>query len=286
MKRLFLIFICSLVACFGCATVNPEGSAVESVQEPVQKETITLAVWNIGHFSGGFSQNSTITVDDYDGKLQAFRDYVYNDINADIIGLAEYSKDFGVSATGVNTANDVLFNDYEYQYVGNQYNYSCNALYSKKQFAFQKENAFDCNKNATITHTNLIKASDYYYVTADFYLNDELVKLVVCHLAFDNNLNPDTINKNQMAELIDKFKDDDKVVMVADWNCRDFDYFNLFTENGYKLANNDNSVATYRFSWDNRSLDNIIYKGIAVGNFKVHVTELSDHYAVSCQVSL
>lgn len=120
-----------------------------------------------------------------------------------------------------------------------------------------------------------------------FYLDNELVKLVVCHLAFDNNLNPDTINTNQMLELIVRFKNTEKIIMVADWNCRDFSYFDLFTNNGYKLANYDSYINTFWVPYDtNCSLDNIIYKGVDVKGFKVHTSTLSDHYAVSCQVSL
>lgn len=289
MKKYFFTFIIVLciIACASFGIVIFRNDENNSCSDAHQNENLNLAVWNIGHFSGGSSSDTKILPSDYDSKLKAFRDYVYNDINADIIGLTEYSEKFGFSANGLKTGGGVLFNDYQYQYVGNQYNYSCNALFSKKQFMYQRENAFDCNKNATITHTTAIKASDYYYLTADIYIGGELIKLVVCHLAFDDNLNPDTINKNQMLELIDKFKNNGKVIMVGDWNCRDFDYFNLFTENGYKLANNDKSILTYRLPCDtNCSLDNVIYKGVNVDNFKVHKTTLSDHYAISCKVSI
>lgn len=288
MKKFLITFVIALcfIMCFSFCFVIFRQDNNSANSNTHQNESLNLAVWNIGHFSGGGSSNSTISTSDYDSKLKAFRNYVYNDINADIIGLTEYSNNFGTSSNGVKTGGGVLFNDYHYQYVGNQYRYSCNALFSKKQFLYQRENVFDCNKNATITHTNAIKASDYY-LSADIYVGGELVKLVVCHLAFDDNLNPDTINKNQILELINKFKNNDKVVMMGDWNCRDFDYFNLFISNGYKLANNDSSINTYRLPCDtNCSLDNIIYKGINVSNFKVHTTTLSDHYAISCKVSI
>ena len=85
-----------------------------------------------------------------------------------------------------------------------------------------------------------------------------------------------------MIELIDKFKDCDKVIMIGDWNCLDFSNLDLFTENGFSLANNDSSVPT--ITSNTRSLDNIIYKGVQIENFKVHNTYLSDHYAISCNI--
>lgn len=169
MRKLIFVFLSCLyalvmVSC-GYTIVDDEPTSTDIPQE---KENITLAVWHIGHFSGGGSPNSSITANDYNDKLSAFRQYVYSDINADIIGLAEYSKNFGTSVDGEKLASSVLFNGYQYQFIGSQSNYSRNALYSKKQLSNTKQNAFECNKTVTITHTNLIKASDYYYVTTDF----------------------------------------------------------------------------------------------------------------------
>ena len=145
-------------------------------------------------------------------------------------------------------------------------------------------NEFECNKDATITHTTAIKATDYYYISADLNVGGETVKLVVCHLAFDNNLNPDTVNQNQIYELIEKYQGYKNVVMIGDWNCKDFNTFNIFTENGYKLGNSNSAAVTY--PGGNLSLDNVIYKGVEVSKFKIHETSLSDHYAISCKVTV
>ena len=240
----------------------------------------TLATWNIGHFSGGVRPNSTVTDAQYPERSAAYRDYVYNAVRADVFNLNEYSPMF----TPSRPARSSLFNAYPIAFEGGQYHYSCNALFSKIPMQNMVQHAFDCNANAAITHTNLIAASDYYYVTANLTVSGKNVKLVSTHLGFDKNLNPDTLNLAQIEELIAKFKDEERVIILGDFNSRDFSFFSKFTEAGFALANYDGTLPTIH-GW-NVAFDNVVYKGVGVSDFTLLGTDLSDHYAISCLVTV
>ena len=244
-------------------------------------QDFTLAFWNIGHFSNG-SKQSAIKQESYDSKLAEYRDFIYNEIDADILCLAEYSRHFGESDLGVTRSAEVLFNEFDFKFEGAQRNYVCNALFSNVAVLDKSVKEYDCNQDAVITHTTLITAEDYYYIDSDIYANGEVIKLVSVHLAFDRNKTPDTINQNQIYELIEKYQYHDKVIFIGDFNCQSFDYFNIFSENGYSLGNNFASAVTLPAS--SRSIDNMVYKGVSITDFKIHATELSDHYAISCTV--
>lgn len=250
-------------------------------ETPTQsKNCIRLATWNIGHFSMGVKPNSTIKDANFSASLEKYTDFVQNGLAADVIALMEYSALF----TPSNKAAESLFSDYGYGLEGQQRNYSCNALLAKVPITNVKMHEFECNKTASITHTNLITAQDYYYMTADLKIGGKTVKLVTAHLGFDKNKTPDTVNLNQIKELIATFKDEPRVIFMGDWNVREFSYFDLFTDAGFSLANEDSTL--YTIYNGNLSLDNIIYKGVKISEFTLCGSELSDHYALSCTVTL
>ena len=250
-----------------------------------------IAVWNIGHFSYGNGKNSAITQDKLEAAKAAFRHFIHEDIGADVLCLCEYSAMFCNAdqppISGPVFAKDALFDNYPLAYEGAQHNYSANAVFAKADTGMTgaRRKIFVCNETAEILHTDLIRASDYYYVTSTVTLEGKPVTLIATHLAFDNKKNPDTVNINQIKELIEVLKNEERAVIVADFNCRDFAQFDLFREAGYTLAN-DGSLATYPTATQNAALDNVIVKGVSLANVKVHATELSDHYALSADVTL
>jgi len=258
-------------------------SGVKFFNKSVIPETgasLRIATWNIGHFSMGKKPDSTITDANYTASGEKYRSFIQNGLDADIIALQEYSAKFTPS---YGTAES-LFSNYSFCKEGVQSRYSCNAIFAKRPISNIQAHEFACNKTATITHTNLIAATDYYYMTADVKIGGETVKLVTAHLAFDNNKKPDTVNLNQIKELIEVFKDEERVVFVGDWNAKVFSTFDLFTDAGYTLANTDSTL--YTINNGNLSLDNIIYKGVKVSDFTLCGSDLSDHYALSCTVTL
>lgn len=247
---------------------------------PETPKSLRIATWNIGHFSMGKKPNSTIADANYQTAAAKYRSFIQNGLDADIIALQEYSANF----TPSNAAASSLFSNYGFYKEGTQSRYSCNALFSKIPITNVQMHEFECNKTATITHTDLIAATDYYYMTADVKIGGETVKLVTAHLAFDNNRTPDTVNRDQITELIEIFKNEERVVLMGDWNAKSFLFFSLFTDAGFSLANTDSSLSTIYNG--GLSLDNIIYKGVQLSDFTLCGSDLSDHYAIACTISL
>ena len=240
---------------------------------------IRVCSYNIGHFSGGASTDSTITGSDYDTKLAAYKSTL-RQIDADIVGVAEYSEIFGTNSNNVKMpAKDVLFGAFIPSEIGQQSHYSCNALFSKSVVENAASEEYECLQDAVITHTTTIKAQDYYYIESDLYMRGEKVKLVITHLAFDSNY-PGVLQGDQISELITKYADTERVILMGDWNTTDF---SAFTTAGYTLAN-DGSFLTYSGT---RALDNIIVKGLTISNpGMITTTGQSDHYPFYCDIEL
>ena len=260
----------------------PDSVVFKNVQrestDAVGGSSIRVATWNIGHFSGGKNPNTKITDAQYSKAAAAFTKYI-EDLDADVLTLNEYSYLF----TPSNAARQALFDGYTGTgFEGPQSRYSCNALYSNLTVKNLDDHAFACNQTAKIEHTNLIAASDYYYVSGEITLAGQTVTVVTAHLAFDLTKNPDTVCLNQIYELIETFEDHERVILMGDWNARFFSYFSIFEDAGYTLGNTDST----KYTCGSSSLDNIMVKGLKVSDFTVHTTGLSDHYAVSATVSL
>lgn len=263
---------------FGLRGLKERVEDLEDIADGIGSSSgFRIASYNIGHFSHGAYTDSSITSSDYDTKLAAYRQLIYGKIDADVIGLCEYSAIFGNNGTTNTSAKDVLFNRYEFDYIGEQIRYSCNAVYSNLFVENLSKKTFDCNQDAVITHTNLIQATDYYYIEGDLWFNGVMIKLVMTHLAFDNN-NPQIV-ANQISELITKFDSYSRVIMMGDWNTG-ISGQSAFVAAGYTLGN-DGSFLTYSDTVAQYALDNIIVKGVNISNFgMIHTTELSDHLPV------
>lgn len=260
-----------------------DGDDDEDAVEVIGGSSITVATWNIGHFSGGDRPSSDVPETKFEKAETEFSRYIYDRLDASLITVNEYSAMF----TPSHSTKDALFDKYtEACFEGQQWRYSCNALFSGWPIQNLSAHIFECNQTATIEHTSAIKASDYYYLSGEITLGSEKVTVVTAHLAFDSSKTPDTVCLDQIDELIETFADCERVILMGDWNMRDFAYFERFVEAGYTLGNSDSTLYTYAYDSSNRSLDNIIVKGLEISDFKVHPTNLSDHYAVSATISL
>lgn len=246
-----------------------------------------IAVWNIGHFSGGNEPKSAVTQEKLEKATAAFGAYI-DTLGADVLGICEHSAMFCNAdqppISGPVFAKDALFKGYSFSYEGAQHRYSANAVFSKAPIDVRRK-LFSCNETAKITHTDLIRASDYYYLKGTLLLDGTPVTLVICHLAFDMKRDPDTVNLDQCKELIEVLKTEERVVIAGDFNCREFASFRLFADAGYTLAN-DGSIDTCPTASKNRALDNILVKGLSVSNARAYETSLSDHYAITADVFL
>ena len=295
-----IILIASLLFS-GCGF--PESVPVEPVSElstspsdPAQlpdepnETTFTIATWNIGHFSkGGKYYPTAFTESNYARKLREFQSYI-NSLGADILSLNEYSNELMRDEADTAVKKELL-SDYPIVLEGDQRYYSCNALYSKVALENVAVKEYECNqgkwKNVQINPNNgTVKATQYYYIEADLNVDGKQVKVVCTHLAFQG-IDKDPLIKDQVDELIEKFSSYDRVIMMGDWNSEDFPFFkDCFEKGGFRLANENADTVTYPSDLWVLSLDNFVYKGVTVRNFQVKQTDLSDHYAVVCRMSV
>ena len=242
---------------------------------------VTLFEYNIGHFSNGVQKNSTITAAQYLSKVDGFRALLSNQ-KPHIYGIVEYSAIFGKNTAGNNVnTKDELFNFQDIEFESSQMNYACYALFGNNVPIYNVQiNDFDCLANETITHTTAVTAQDYRYISADVYVFGVTVKLVVTHLAFDNN-RPGVLTTAQISELITKYASYPYVVMLGDWNVANFSEFTAFVNAGYSMAN-DGSLLT--FPSTGKALDNIVAKGLTIFDVQMVVSGLSDHYPLICKI--
>ena len=244
--------------------------------------TFTVASWNIGHYSMGNNKNTKLTDDQYATEKAKFDAYI-GSLGADVLILNEYSKLFTPSH-----AARYLFLDYATPFEGEQRNYSCNALYAKFPLKNVTLHNFACNTPDTVLHTTAIKATDYYYITGELTVGNKTVTVVGLHLAFHDNLKPDTVCTNQMDELIAAFADTEHVIMLGDWNAYYAEYYERFNDAGYTVGNDGSFLTctgskTGGLEWP---VDNIIVKGVTMTNFHIAETDLSDHVAVVATITV
>ena len=264
----------------GSAILLPAEIRFSKEAYEVNANSVRIATWNIGHYSLGNKPNSTLEDTQLAMQSAYYKDYINNAIDADIIFLNEYSKNF---TKGGNPAKNTIFADYnKVVYEGPQYGYSCNAVYSRIEISTPQKHELKCNETAGKISVHDVKATDYYFVTTDLVINGTTVKLVSAHLAFDGEGSKDVVI-NQFKEIIEYCNQFEHVVLLGDWNVGSFSEFDLFTEAGYTLANADKNMATYN---SGSSLDNIIYKGVTVSDFGLAGTDLSDHYALYCTITV
>ena len=237
---------------------------------------IVLCTWNIAHYYAYGSAKNVIDGAIYDSKLKAFRKLIYDSICADVLSLNEYSQVFGYDKKGVmRPSADVLFNGYKTKYEGGatRRGVGHNAVYSNVNTKKLKKTAFKYIKT-----TKYKRLSDYYYITSDISIDGEKVILVSIYLIHSKK-DPSLV-QGQIAELIDLFKDEQRIVMCGDFNTSNY---SKFKKAGYSMAN-DGSIVT--FSKTSKPLDNIVAKGVKISDVRTVKTELSDHYPLICRLSI
>ena len=230
----------------------------------------------------GNNKNTKLTDDQYATEKAKFDAYI-GSLGADVLILNEYSQLFTPSK-----AARYLFLDYATPFECEQRNYSCNALYAKFPLKNLTLHNFACNTPDTVLHTTAIKATDYYYITGELTVGTETVTIVALHLAFHDNLKPDTVCTNQMDELIAAFADTEHVIMLGDWNAYYAEYYDRFNDAGYTVGNDGSFLTctgskTGGLEWP---VDNIIVKGVTMTDFHAVNTSLSDHVAVVATITV
>lgn len=244
---------------------------------------LKIATWNIGHFSNGAHDYSSITSSNYSSKLAQYRQLLYNNIKADVIALNEYNYWF---LTSVHSAQDVLFNNYGFRAYSDPFQYSYNMIYSNIYIDNIGCHPYECLIGETIADPSAINATDYYYIAADLWMGGHKVKLISTHLAFDRTRDG-VLQGKQLDELLNLYGGEERIIILGDMNLKSTTwsaYDNLINA-GFSLANDGTLITTAA-----SPLDNIIYRGVTLSDISVEdsalTDSLSDHKPISATLKL
>lgn len=275
-KLCFLLF---LALAFIIAVSRLNASNDTSIREAFDyfgKKEYVIATWNLGHFSLGKKPYSTIDRGTCLQSMKGFRSVLFDSIKADVICFNEYCKEFGKDEKGQMIVTEgILEGEYANRMIGPLLGYSCNGIFSKVKTKNAKRHEFEINKTVG---GKMPRANKYYYVDCDLYLGKTKVKLICAH-----TINSATaLCQSQIAELILKYREFDRIIMCGDWNTTDF---SLFANSGYQLAN-DGTFLTYTGSTKHKPIDNIVVRGVKISDVRVINTTLSDHNPLVCRITL
>lgn len=240
---------------------------------------ITVASYNIGHFSLGQSGDTKLTHLTQKFYQQTYRSY-FNDLGADILALVEYNP-LMVNADDDKPAIDAyeaILSYYKDAQIGPKYSYNCNALFS---------NGIKVLRTDTVMFAKMVQKR--YYLVSTMLLDGDTVKVVSTHLDWNQGENGAPFRALQIDELIEAFKNDRYVIMCADWNTKTTDEYDAFFRAGYDMANHGymGDLPTYPAGTSPRSaLDNIITKGFAISHVSViNNAMLSDHCLIKADLT-
>lgn len=264
-RKVFIAFIISTLclSTISCNRENYEDDIIDSCNKNMyeyvglNKDTLIIAHWNIGHFSLGRSSNTTISENDSNDKLTSYRNLI-DTLNADLIGVSEYNLTFD---TAGRAAYDLLFNEFPYYYIGPMYAYNCNASFFKFPVLLTKSYIF---KTAV---------QNRYYICTSFLFNNVEVKFIETHLDWNQGEYGNLCRSDQMIILASIFHNDPYVIICADFNTTNTEEFECFTTEGFSIAFDEHSSnGAYK------TIDNVIYKGFRLAEKKlIKDNTLSDH---------
>ena len=238
------------------------------------KDNITIGTWNIGHFSKGLVDYSTISSSNFEKELSQFRTFLNDSLSVDILCVNEYSEIFYRDSLKKHIwAETSLFGGFKERRIFKQNRFVCNAIFSKMKLLNAGMHPFQYTDSVKSIRNNI---DWFYYTWADITIKGESVKLVCTHLVN----RAESLCQEQIIQLLKAFEQCDRVIICGDMNTVNF---SLFVDAGYTLAN-DGTLVT--FPLRSAPLDNIMVKGLKICEVKVSKTNLSDHYPLVCRVSL
>lgn len=251
-------------------------SYAQKKESIIEKQKYIIATWNIGHFSKGQKPYSTIDKSNYNTNLNELQKVLSDSIRADIICLNEYSEVFCIDGNNhKQLTKDLCFNNYDFSNIGPLLGYSCNTIFSNLKIKNIKMHLFETSKTV---QSKMPRAANYYFLEGDLYLGDEKVTLVCAH----TTSGAPALCQSQISEILNRYRNCERVVMCGDWNTQDF---SLFKNSGYTLANNG-SLKTFPDIDKSYALDNIMVKGLVISDVRMVKTDISDHYPIVCRISL
>ena len=256
------------------SNLNPKNDSSIIRTTSIFMDSIIVAHWNIGHFSNGKSDDTTISNDSIGSKQNSYRKFI-EDAQADIFGVCEYSPNFDQDG---NSARDAIFYTYDYASIGEKVRYNCNSIFTRG-IPFIDEHQFVFDERAQYR----------YYSTVNLMINNDTIRFVETHLDWNEGSNGSKYRLSQMQKLIDTFKCYTHVIICADFNIANNSEYDIFKEAGFCLANcGDNGIFyTYPASNPDSALDNIIVKGFNIKNVStLRDPNLSDHCLIKCVLTI
>lgn len=245
---------------------------VAPINGDAQIHSIRIAHFNIGQLSMGKKDHSTITQRIRNQKLKEFQ-CLFEKISPDIICFCEFPQTFTMLHDSTENINDpaekAFLKDYVFFYKGNKDGKRCNAIASRKLIL----------SNAKTINFSVPQRREFVLTT--FEMCGKQVKLVECHLEVPKFQERRDI---QIKELIRTFKFDEYVIICGDFNVSKTSEYNIFKENGYKMANHGifgDMITHPRKDGGGTAIDNIICKGFDVVGVQLFDLGLSDHCIIT-----
>lgn len=229
--------------------------------------SFVFAQWNIGGFCLGQDGAAGAAAP---GRAEMLRRQIAA-LNADFIGLCEYSPKFKFGGT---PAEKSLFGGYPYAAVGPRLGANGNAVLSRSMPL----------SDARVFHFPH-RRQQRYFVACEAVIGGAKTVFVQTHLDLD-----EPNRRRQLEELLRQFKDFPNVIISADFNQAKFDEFAPFAEAGFRFANGDRfgDFLTHRRRDTSftPAIDNLLVKGFEVISVRTddNAMLLSDHRILVCRL--
>ena len=260
----------AVIALAAFATTGAESGIPEAPAPP----TLRVAQWNIGHFSLGHKNHSTIAPDASDARAAEYRAKI-DSLGTDFLGVSEFDPAFDTTGTSTEEA---VFAEFPSRVVGPKNGYQCNAVFSR----------FPCLRSEVVDFDQRYQKT--YFIDAVYEIAGKEVHVVQTHLDWNANEKATDARPTQIRQLIRHFRDVPYVILCGDFNvCGAGEYF-TFLQAGWKLANcgpeagclDTHISADRRMPCRRFPLDNVIVKGFLVKDVALDDMDfaLSDHRIV------
>lgn len=195
------------------------------VPTPTPTYDLRVLQYNVGHFNMGRDAANIVTIGNssyssrpntnYSTQLQRWENRI-SGINADIIGMPEWSPNFGYNgSTLVSAADSGIFDGYGLSAGKSVYfDWWINCLAWKESRISMDETDID-----DYDLINTISPRAYVRV-GETTIKGKTVKVAVTHLNFNRTEIHYNSRKLDIKELIRKFKDDKYVILCGDFNTQ------------------------------------------------------------------
>ena len=265
--------VCLFAAIMVLAAFATSG-AESGVPEAPASTTLRVAQWNIGHFSLGRKNHSTIAPDASEARAAEYRAKI-DALNVDVLGVSEFDPVFDTAGTSTEEA---VFAGFSSRVAGPKNGYQCNAVFSR----------FPCLRSEVVDFDQRYQKT--YFIDAVYEIAGKEVHVVQTHLDWNANETATDARPTQIRQLIRHFRDVPYVILCGDFNvCGAGEYF-TFLQAGWKLTNcgPETGCLDTHISADRRMpcrrfpLDNVIVKGFRVKDVALDDMDfaLSDHRIV------